>query len=300
MIGQDDALGKGLHIAHLNIRSIMGGHSFDLTKHQIRNSNVDFFTLSETWLSESIPNEIISIEGYNVTRLDRNWNDLDNLHSPKRGGGLACYVKKGIEFSDSIHANLNVSCKDLEMMWLKVSINKVRPIVIVTIYRPPQGNYTRCCEIIGNAFDRANLKDNTDIFLLGDFNINFSDKKSPSYRELSFTTQSLGLRQLILSPTRVAWRQGTATNSIIDLIFTNSVDIAQAKTLDLNLSDHMAVLATRKKSINVKKRVEFKGRSYRNYDRVEFQERLIAEDWGPFFESNDPVMQWEFMEKSYL
>ena len=133
-----------------------------------------------------------------------------------------CYVKEGIKFSDSKLKHLNTSCKDVEMLWLKVSIENVRPIVIVNIYRPPQGNHKNCCELISNAFDRADLKDNTDFFMLGDFNINYMDKGTPEYKELDFTTKSLGLSQLITSPTRSAVREGVLTESMIDLLFTNS------------------------------------------------------------------------------
>ena len=142
-------LGKGLHLAHLNVRSLMGRNSFDVTRHQIRSSGIAIFTLSETWLTEAIPDQSIDIEGYNVIRLDRNWADQERPNETKRGGGVACYVKKGLNFSDSAHANLNVSCKDVEMLWLKLTLNNVRPIVVVSIYRPPQGNHARCCECTG-------------------------------------------------------------------------------------------------------------------------------------------------------
>ena len=291
-----DNLGRGLHIAHLNVRSLMGGHTFDMTKHQIKESGIDIFTLSETWLTEAIPNKTVAIDGYSMVRLDRNWRDPNHGDEPKRGGGVSCYIREGIKFSDSAHANLNTSCKDIEMVWVKLFIKNVRPIVIISVYRPPQGNYKRCCELLSSAFDKANLKDNTDIFILGDFNINFGDKKNPSFKELSFTTQALGLRQLVNSPTRYSFREGIPTNTTLDLIFSNSDCISSTRTLDLNLSDHLAVLVTRKKITLKKEKVEFKGRSYRNYDREAFQERLLNENWVPFFGSNDPNEQWDLMQ----
>lgn len=42
--------------------------------------------LSETWLSKSITDNDIHIDGYNVFRTDR----------PRRGGGVAIFVKKQV------------------------------------------------------------------------------------------------------------------------------------------------------------------------------------------------------------
>ena len=45
--------------------------------------------------------------------------------------------------------------------------------MVVNVYRPPQGDYKDCCTMISEAFSRANLKNNTETYLLGDFNIKF-------------------------------------------------------------------------------------------------------------------------------
>ena len=83
---QGTNLGKGLHIAHLNVRSMFGGHRFDMLKHQIRESGIGIFTLSETWLNESVPNNLIDIEGYDCVRADRTWREQGNTGQHKRGG----------------------------------------------------------------------------------------------------------------------------------------------------------------------------------------------------------------------
>ena len=41
-------LGKGLHIAHLNVRSLMNQIMYDVLKEQIARSGVSIFTISET------------------------------------------------------------------------------------------------------------------------------------------------------------------------------------------------------------------------------------------------------------
>ena len=239
-------LGKGLHLAHFNVRSLMG--KLDEVKGQISRSGIDIFTISETWLTAVTPDQLVNPISYNTCRYDRKWGDTLNNQAPKKGGGLAVFIKQGIRFSDSKFAHLNTSCKDLEMQWISISLDRVRPIVIVNIYRPPQGSYKEGCRLIGEAFNRANTKDNTEFYMLGDFNINFKDSKSPAFKELDFTTKAIGLSQLIKEPTRLHFSNGVDNSSILDLIFTNSDYVDEGKLLDINISDHIPVMVTRKKS----------------------------------------------------
>ena len=64
---------ESVHLAHLNVRSMFGGKKFDMLKKQIEMSGFDVFTIhvSESWLSQSIPSNMINVPGYSVTRYDR-------------------------------------------------------------------------------------------------------------------------------------------------------------------------------------------------------------------------------------
>ena len=83
-----------------------------------------------------------------------------------------------------------------------------------------------------DAIREADLKDNAEIFLLGDFNMNFKDKKSPAVTELASTLNVWGLKQLITEDTRLGLYEGNIKGSCIDNIFTNSDCIAESKVLD--------------------------------------------------------------------
>ena len=292
-------LGKGFHIAHLNVRSLLGRYKADMLKHQIEHSKVDVFTVSESWLTPAIPDSQVALQDYSVTRVDRRWGDEGDAGA-KKGGGVLSFIKEGIGFSDDKFRDLNVSSKDLEMQWILLTIPNVRPMVIINVYRPPQGDYKKCCSLLSNAFDKAALSDNTDIFLLGDFNIDMGDTNTVESKELNFTTRSLGLAQLVNEPTRISFRNGVAKNSKIDLIFSNSDYVRETATLDLNISDHLAVFLTRKKVQVKREKIDFQGRSYRNYDRQAFQDRLAGRDWTDFFTLRDPDELWESMETKIM
>ena len=147
-MNSNDRFGKGTHFAHLNIRSVFGGRKLDMLKCQIRDSQIDVFTLSETWPNPAVPDQTIDVPSYTVIRCDRSWSEPGSSKEFKRGGGLACFIRNNLRFSDTKYAEFNMSCKDLEMQWVEISPRNIRPILLINVYRPPQGNYKTCCDLI--------------------------------------------------------------------------------------------------------------------------------------------------------
>ena len=131
---------------------------------------------------------------------------------------------------------------------------------------------------------------------MGYFNINLKNKTMPAAKELLFTTGSLGLKSVIKGTTRSSNRLDERRDTCIDLIFTNSDCIQEAGTLDLNISDHLAVFAHRKKTRVILKKIFFTGRSYRNLVKEDFQRAMIESDWGEFYRTKEPDAAWELME----
>ena len=66
---------RGLKIAHLNVASMLGAHKFEMMRIQVENSKLDVFCASETWLNTNVPDELVKIKGFNLTRLDRGWRE---------------------------------------------------------------------------------------------------------------------------------------------------------------------------------------------------------------------------------
>ena len=131
----------GINVAHLNVASILGAHKFEMLKKQVESSELDVFCLSETWLKEEVHNGLVTIDGYNHARLDRQWKDDPQNAEAKRGGGLICYVCCKVEMNEYRYAHLNGSCRDLGMQWISLEILNLRRIVLTNVYRPPQGDY---------------------------------------------------------------------------------------------------------------------------------------------------------------
>ena len=136
--------------------------------------------------------------------------------------------------------------------------------MVFNAYRPPQSDYKKACTLIHKSIAAAGLKENSEIFLIGDFNINRSKvhhRQGNCYLRGALN----GLAPKINDTTRCCNREGKITETCIDNIFTNWLLIEEAKVLDLNISDHLAVYVRRKKKRAVFKKVNFTGRSYRNF-----------------------------------
>ena len=141
------------------------------------------------------------------------------------------------------------------------------------------------------------------MFLLGDFNIDLKDRASPMCRELDSTTAFWGLKALIKEDTRLGQSNGVLRGSCIDNIFTNSEVIIDSGVLNWNFSDHLVVVAKRKRVRSKHEKVAFKGRSYRNYAKEDLQEELLQYDWDQLYILEAPNQCWDCIEgriRSYL
>ena len=85
---------KGLSLVALNVRSLYS----KLDELYIRFNDYDFLCFSETWANGSHTDEMLSLKGYELYRLDRCSNEqiLNLNNSMKRAGGLIIYVKNDL------------------------------------------------------------------------------------------------------------------------------------------------------------------------------------------------------------
>ena len=228
---------------------------------------------------------------FTLIRNDRAWTD-NNMNQPKTGGGIAIYINSDLDFSENSHSKYNRSTKDIECQWISISQPHSKLTVVGNIYRPPQGNIDVFIHELDDILSQIDI-DKIELFLMGDFNIDFIEKGNQATSKLIDCIKPFGLRQLIKEPTRYS----RAKNSCLDLFITNSNDIDRVGVCDINLSDHQMIMLTRKKVQQIKKKSEFVGRSYRNYNRDDFQNSIINENWENFENSNTVDGKWEQIER---
>ena len=107
-------------------------------------TNAAIVGIGETKLDKSILYSEIDIEGYDLLRLDRS----------RRGGGVACYVKKSLAYN--YRDNF---CKNTESIFSDIFLPKTKPIVIGILYRPPDKNdFVKNLEETFKLFNVVNVK----------------------------------------------------------------------------------------------------------------------------------------------
>ena len=275
---------RGFHIAHINAQSVRNKLS-ELSIY-IGQMKFDIFTISETWLNETLSDNILNVDGYNLVRLDRSWKE-EGRTNVKRGGGLAIFIKQDLHFSINKYEKYNKSTSDLELLWMSINMVNSKNIYIGVVYRPPSGKVEKCCDLLTDIINDINSEENADMFLLGDFNINYLDKRSDAYKCLNRMELLTNLRQYI--------KKATRKDHCLDLIYSNCDIVSDSGVLDVLLSDHEMVFITRKKAKTTYNHVRFMGRSYRNYVKEDLRQYLASIDWEPFYELNAPDAWWSFL-----
>ena len=269
-----------------NVQSIL--NKIDSIRIEIARTKPEVLCLSETWIQSPIPNNLIAIEGYAIYRLDR---QSKMCGKQKRGGGLLIYTAHNTNCSSivDVSPDLEISSPDIELAAVKLSLTNTRPIYVLSLYRPQSGNVQNRIDHIDNALNSLDKGKPHDIFLGGDFNINFGSS-SPAKSKLQELAKHHSLSQLIKSPTRFS-----ATSSTIDLILSNSEIVSESGSLPINISDHLPIFALRKRNRMEKHNVTSRGRSYRNYEPEQFKHNLRSKDWTEFWNCHDANRCWEIM-----
>ena len=164
--------------------------------------------------------------------------------------------------------------------------------IIINIYRPPNGNITDFFEFMQGQLQEVQKHKNTDVFIMGDFNINLQETHETNGKRLINFFKLHGMQQYINNVTRYSQTR----HSIIDLIFSNSKYISKSGVLHINLSDHEMIFITKKKCKSAKRQCTFSGRSYRDYNKNTFQQAIQHLVWNDFYNSSSPDEAWELFE----
>ena len=126
---------KGLHITHLNVRSIM--NKWDAFKMQFNESNISILGISETWLNDKIPSNLLTLSNeFTFLRNDRKWSENNDMHT-KKGGGVGIFMNSKLDYCEETYGNLNCSNRDMESQWVVIKQKNTKQLVIGNIYRPP-------------------------------------------------------------------------------------------------------------------------------------------------------------------
>ena len=142
-----------LHFLHININSVLS--KTDTLRDIVGHTKPVILGITESKLDSSVSDQEVNINGYSILRSDRN----------KYGRDVACYVRADLCFNKR-----NVFSNSIENLFFDLLIPKLNPLSIGIFYRPPNGN--TFLETFLNNLKLIDFK-KTEIYFLGDFNINF-------------------------------------------------------------------------------------------------------------------------------
>ena len=161
----------------------------------------------------------------------------------------------------------------LEAIWFDLLLPKTKPIVVGTVYRPPDQN--GFLDLFEGTLNK--VRSDLELIILGDFNINFKNFTSSIQRNYVDILKLFGINQLIKDHTRVTKKSST----IIDHVLCNTRQkISQSGVIPVGVSDHYLTFCTRKTikgQIGVHNVV--KVRSLKNYSVSSLIFELSQVDW---------------------
>lgn len=289
---------KGFHLAHLNCRSIPA--NFAELQIALLDSNITIATVSETWLNDMLPSCKYYVPGYRLMRLDR--QVLLPNGETKTAGGVGYYVSVGATASNTELAHLNISDEDIELQWLYVSDSNMKDVVIANLYRPPSGDPYKFIDKLAAKIDNLGRYRLKELYFLGDINIDLSKPNKPptqgdrpSHKEtLLELMKTIGCKQFVKGYTRVT----PDTQSMIDLIFSNSLAIQSQGNIHVGVADHDMVYVTHLNYVEKSEPTTFTGRTYRKYSYPDMKTFLLDKSWEILLQEKDPGLAWDIFEKS--
>ena len=132
---------------------------------------------------------------------------------------------------------------------------------------------------------------NHELWILGDFNIDYLSRDKPSVKKYISTFKSYGLCRLITGITRPHNSSGTC----IDWIITNSPFILKSGVCDHLISDHLPVFCTRKKKREHHTTVTTDARDYTKYSVENLRNLLVNTDWTIYDTIVDPNVMYSII-----
>ena len=282
---------KGLKLLSLNVRSLYT----NLNELYARFNDFDVLCFCETWLNNSYNDQLISMDGFEIFRLDREKGNLKTKAGKnKRGGGLIFYVKKDLAQHTKIIENISTVTENIEQLWISIGKPNNGTKIIASIYRPPSGNLQMALKELTNSSTFVQDNYHGEMTLMGDFNVDYKARNTPAFKLLKTFERDFNLTQLIKVTTR------PCSKTCLDLIFTNMDYINASGILNINISDHLPVFIIKKKSKNPSDKTNIRCRSYVNYDKQKFQENIKRNNkWRDFWntEETNPDKMWKIIEE---
>ena len=256
-----------------------------------RFTSFDLLALSETWLAPSIPNRLLTINGYSLHRADRPVSSgLANGH-----GGVAILARECYSVTVlPTPATTNTNRSNIEVVWAKVGVKKRRQIVFASVYRHPTNTRHQV------EADLSDFESQLQYFLTqypgatfviaGDFNLCLIKNEPQLGGKLSEMLTNHNLH--LANTTRPTYRPA---GTLLDIIATNRPSSVTRKGVtrchygtphDFTRIVLRHVTPTRRRGAVVETR------SFSRINDASFNWTLSASDWSGVYLAESPEDKW--------
>ena len=183
---------------------------------------INILALNETRLDPSISDELVSVDGYDLIRADRNRNR----------GGVCMYAR----YNKNYQKRPDVVPYDLEAISLEIKQENSQSFIISTFYRPPNSKINHLLKI--EIFIQLVDNQNKEIYILGDLKINLLAQNASICKKLQEILELYHLTQIMNDPTRIT----ESTRLLLDVCITSTPEkIFSSSVIRLDISDHSLI-----------------------------------------------------------
>ena len=291
---ENNAISSSFSLFHTNICSLQ--YNADNLQNLLTNLEFKFdvIALSETW------NPDYKEHCFQPPILDG--------YKPYRGttgstlkGGCGLYIND--ELKPLARPDLNVKVKDdaveIETYWTEIIIDKQPNRLIGVVYRhPTKYNDKKCIEILNSTLSKIK-RENKKVLIAGDFNYDLLKHESVSnIADFLHMMIDNGFQPCITEPTRIV--NGNKP-SLVDNIFSNSIETCFSGNLFEKISDHLPSFVIIQTIKNKPKPKSTKRRNMKNFDPGNFQGDLllILRELQKFNKSDDAEQAFLYFHKKY-
>ena len=175
---------KGINVSHLNVQSLLS--SIDELRLWLKDNPYHVFTLTETWLDNTVHSSAIEIPGYVFERIDRN----------RDGGGVGMYIKDDIQYK----RRFDLEYANIDAIWLETKQVHRKPIIISSLYCRSQQDVPEYLNSLSEIMSDV-TNENKEIFLMGNLNCDFL-KENPATNHMAVFMDMFNLNQLVTKVTK--------------------------------------------------------------------------------------------------
>jgi len=244
---------SSLRIFTSNVRGLIKNW---INLQQIDLSKYDILIFNEIWQIRDFENA--SLSGFKIANLYQ--------RDQQRGGGVIIYVKEGFSTEKLESPVVNGVIESTA-----ININN---IIVTAVYRPPSGNKLEFTDQLINWITHQR---NKDIYISGDFNLNYIGHDKNYYDSIETST---GLLAAITDVTRIE------SNSCIDNILTNVPGTNLVSSICI--ADHQGLISkldrNTEKVTSVFTYREMKEKNWLNFNKelpkIKIRGTTINENWS--------------------